>query len=62
MRKLFHFPARFEQERKDLQNKKKKLKDTMRNRERAGSVIEDHNQYLESQDNLLTPHEIAEAI
>jgi hypothetical protein len=34
----------------------------LKNRERAGSIIEDHNQYLESQDNLLTPNEIAEAI
>lgn len=43
IRGLFHFPARFDSERKDLISKKKKLKDTLKNRERAGSIIEDHN-------------------
>jgi len=62
IRGLFHFPARFEGERKDLASKKKRLKDTLRNRDRASSILEDHNQYLESQDHLLTPNEIAEAI
>ena len=33
-----------------------------RRRDRSGSVIQDHKEYLESQNNMLTPNEIAEAI
>ena len=63
IRKLFHFPARFDSERKDLKKKKNKLmnKGGLK-RDRSGSVIQDHKEYLESQNNMLTPNEIAEAI
>jgi hypothetical protein len=33
-----------------------------RKRDRSGSMIQDHKEYLESQNNMLTPNEIAEAI
>ena len=63
IRKLFHFPARFDSERKDLKKKKSTLMNKGgRKRDRSGSVIQDHKEYLESQNNMLTPHEIAEAI
>lgn len=49
IRKLFHFPARFDSERKDLKKKKNKLmnKGGLK-RDRSGSVIQDHKEYLES--------------
>jgi hypothetical protein len=63
IRKLFHFPARFDSERKDLKKKKSTLMNKGgRKRDRSGSVIQDHKEYLESQNNMLTPNEIAEAI
>ena len=64
IRKLFHFPARFDSERKDLKKKKDKLMSSKgRKRNRSDSdVQQDHKEYLESKNNMLTPNEIAEAI
>ena len=34
----------------------------VRKRDRSGSVVQDHKEYIESKNNMLTPGEIAEAV